>query len=84
VESVSPTRKKIEKYVRSVAPGRGLSEADLQEVIESLVDEQEAKAKEQEKQALMAATDGYQPLTGTDSGGSPNGSVARNCSVKSV
>ncbi|GLI77145.1 hypothetical protein PoHVEF18_005430 [Penicillium ochrochloron] len=84
VETVSPTRKKIEEYVRSEAHGRGLSESDLQEVIESLVEEQEAKAKEQEKQALMAATDDYQPMTGTDSGGSPNGSVARKCSVKSV
>lgn len=83
VDTVSPTEKKIEEYVRSEAHGRGLSEADLQEVIESLMEEQAAKVKEQEKQAPMAAT-GSQPMNGTDPGGSPNRSVARNCSVKSV
>ncbi|KAJ5886435.1 uncharacterized protein N7473_009109 [Penicillium subrubescens] len=81
VDTFSPTKKKIEEYVRSEAHGKGLSEVELQEVIESLMEEQAAKAKEQEEQALMAATDEYQPMTGTDPGGSPNGSVAQKKSV---
>jgi hypothetical protein len=82
---MSPT-KTIEEYVRSEAHGRGLSEEALQEVIQSLMEEQANNVKEQEKQALMAATDGCLPATGSHTGGSQNGngSVARNCSVKSV
>lgn len=85
VDTLSPT-KTIEEYVRSEAHGRGLSEEALQEVIQSLMEEQANNVKEQEKQALMAATDGCQTATGSHTGGSQNGngSVARNCSVKSV
>ncbi|KAJ5460153.1 uncharacterized protein N7458_001705 [Penicillium daleae] len=86
VEAKSHTKNRpsIEEYVRREALGRGLSEEDLQDVIRSLENEQMIKDEQQEKEALLVETDGCQPVTGTDSSGSQNGTVARNVSVKSV
>jgi hypothetical protein len=86
VETKSHTKNRpsIEEYVRREALGRGLSEEDLQDVIRSLENEQMIKDEQQEKEAPLVETDGCQPVTGTDSSGSQNGTVARNVSVKSV
>lgn len=81
--SMTLTGLTVEEYVRQDPRCRGLGEEALQEVIECIVNERRIEEQE-EKEALLDKTDGCQPKTGIDTGDSQNGSVARNCSVKSV
>ncbi|KAJ5377754.1 uncharacterized protein N7496_005163 [Penicillium cataractarum] len=82
--AVTLTGLTVEQYARQHHLSPGVSEETLQEIIRDLVEERRVKAQEEEKEALLAKSDGCQPKTGTDTDDSQNGSVARNCSVKSV
>ncbi|KAJ5152954.1 uncharacterized protein N7482_009432 [Penicillium canariense] len=91
-KSQTSTGLSIEEYVRREASGTGLSEESLQDVIRGLQDERKAKQdqgkeekeEKQEKKNLLGEPDDHQSGSGSNSGGSRNGSATRSCSVKSI